>query len=179
LEQVTLELGAHMLVLGKKAQSLEEARNILKGLIASGAAAQKFKEMIAAQGGDERVVDEPSLLPTVSKFVRVAAERDGFVNAIEAEEIGVAAMMLGAGRATKDSVIDLGVGVVLHKEIGDPVHAGDTLSEMHVNGNDERLLAEVERKIREAYSIGKEPGITPPLIYAVVTQNGVERISQE
>ena len=109
LLEVTLTLGSHMMLLGRKASTLDEARALLEERIANGDALRKFKELIMAQGGTPEVVDDVTLLPTASLTIPVLADKDGYVAAIGAEEIGLAAMIVGAGRATKDSVIDLAV----------------------------------------------------------------------
>src|SRR5690606_14276791 len=90
----------------------------------SGKAIETFKTFIAAQGGDASIIDEPEKLPTASITLEVEAKQDGYVSAITANEIGIAASLLGAGRVTKDSEIDLAVGIVLNKKVGDRVQKG-------------------------------------------------------
>ncbi|WNQ09355.1 pyrimidine-nucleoside phosphorylase [Paenibacillus aurantius] len=175
LKEVSLVLGSYMLVLGGKASDLEEARESLKARIEDGSALRKFKEMIEAQGGDSSVVDDPSRMPGAAETVEVKAEADGYVSSVEAEELGLAAMLLGAGRATKESVIDLGVGLVLHKRIGDPVKAGETLVTLYANPGDGIELSAAEQKIRRAYTVSEAPVEKPPLVYAVITKEGVQR----
>ncbi|WJH34259.1 pyrimidine-nucleoside phosphorylase [Paenibacillus sp. CC-CFT747] len=175
LKEVSLVLGSYMLVLGGKASGLEEARESLNARIEDGSALRKFKEMIEAQGGDSSVVDDPSRMPGAAETVEVKAETDGYVSSVEAEELGLAAMLLGAGRATKESVIDLGVGLVLHKRIGDPVKAGETLVTLYANPGDGIELSAAEQKIRRAYTVSEAPVEKPPLVYAVITKEGVQR----
>ena len=175
LQELCLALGAYMLIAGQKAASFDEAKAKLASLIESGAALDKFKSFLAAQGGDEAVADDLTRLPAAEQVIPVAAPQGGYVAAIAAEAVGVAAMLLGAGRATKESTIDLGVGVVLHMKVGDAVAAGEPLAELHVTGASETLVAEVRGRILEAYRIQEEPVKRPPLIYAVITKHGVER----
>jgi len=176
LQEVALTLGSHMLVLGGKASDLAAARQALSGHIADGSALRKLKELAAAQGGDTSVIDNPGLLPQAGRVVAVAAPEDGYVESIEAEEIGLAAMMLGAGRATKEAAIDLAVGIVLHKGIGDAVKRGEPLAELHVNSAEEIVREAADRVIR-AFGLSPEPVPAPPLVYAVVTHKGVERLA--
>ncbi|MBC8079136.1 MAG: pyrimidine-nucleoside phosphorylase [Gorillibacterium sp.] len=173
LLEVTLTLGSHMMLLGHKASTLEEARALLEERIANGDALRKFKELITAQGGAPEVVDDVSLLPAAALTIPVLAEKDGYIAAIGAEEIGLAAMIVGAGRATKESVIDLAVGLILHKGIGDFVRTGEPLADLYVNSNDENAAAAVE-KVKQAFSLVSEPVSRPPLVYAVVTKEGVQ-----
>ncbi|QWU14714.1 pyrimidine-nucleoside phosphorylase [Paenibacillus sophorae] len=175
LTEVCLILGSQMLVLGGKAKDTEEARAILREHIADGSAFEKLKEIVAAQGGDAAQIESPSMLPAARKQVEVKAAADGHIEAIQAEEIGIAAMLLGAGRETKESVIDLAVGIVLSKKVGDAVSAGDILAVLHVNDASESKVKEAEDKVLEAYRITAQPVTPPPLVYAIVTKDGVTR----
>jgi pyrimidine-nucleoside phosphorylase len=174
LEELCLVLGAHMLHLGGKAASFEEGREKLAELIHKGYALKKFKEFVAAQGGSPSIIDQPAMLPSAEVIEPVLAESDGYVAEIEAEEIGVCAMMLGAGRETKESVIDLSAGIVLHKKVGDPVRAGETLAELHLSKLNSVRVDEVRRKVGVAFSIRSEPVQAPKLVYATVTSAGVD-----
>ncbi|ADH99700.1 pyrimidine-nucleoside phosphorylase [Salisediminibacterium selenitireducens] len=165
LTELCYTLGSHMAVLAKKAETIEEARQMLKDAVESGAALEQFKLFIRSQGGDAEVVDHPEQLPTAKNVAEVTADQDGFVSEIIADEIGTAAMLLGAGRATKDSVIDLAVGIELHKKIGDHVQAGEVLASLHVND------AEVEpviQKVKAAYTLTDNEVKAPQLIYDVI-----------
>ncbi|WP_067838010.1 pyrimidine-nucleoside phosphorylase [Amphibacillus sediminis] len=166
LTELCLTLGSHMVYLAKKAHSIEEAREKLKQVIDNGQAIEKFKTFIAAQGGDASVVDQPNKLPTSRYTFEVKADQDGYVTDIAAEEVGVAASMLGAGRMTKESEIDLAVGVILQKKIGDRVQAGDILAIIHSNHTG---INEVEAKIQAAYSIEKDKPELHPLVYDVIS----------
>lgn len=161
LTELCLTLGSHMAVLAGVAATQAEAAELLKEAIASGAAIEKFKTFLTAQGGDASVVDEPNRLPTAKFQVDVLAEQSGYVASIAAENMGLAAMMLGAGRATKESAIDLAVGIVLHKKVGDSVAAGQPLATIHANSED---VAAASNKIRASISIQSEPVVPPPLL---------------
>ncbi|WP_339209680.1 pyrimidine-nucleoside phosphorylase [Paenibacillus sp. FSL K6-3182] len=174
LTELCLTLGAHMVILGGKSDSVESAKQLLRDQIASGAALDKFKAFITAQGGDASIVDDPTKLPQAPFIVEVKASDSGFVNAIEAEQLGIAAMLLGAGRATYDASIDYAVGVTLRKKFGDPVNAGDTLALLHVRESNESTLAVAER-VKQALTISSEKPLSRPLLLSVITAEGITR----
>lgn len=165
LEELCFTLGSRMVYLGKKADSIEEARAMLEEAIRSGKALEKFKQLVSSQGGDETVIDDPSKLPTASYTFEVEAKEDGYVTEMIANEIGNAASMLGAGRLTKDAEIDLAVGLIMNKKIGDKVIKGDSLVTIHSNSED---ISAVKEKIYEAYRISDTKGKAQPLIYGVM-----------
>jgi len=166
LEELCLALGRQMVYLADKASSLEEAEEMLKEVIHNGKALEKFKQFIANQGGDPSVVDNPEKLPQADYLIEVPAKEDGVVAEIVADEIGTAAMLLGAGRATKDSEIDLAVGLMLNKKIGDAVKAGESLVTIHSNRqNIDDIIAKIYENIR--ISAQAEP---PLLIYGLVME---------
>ncbi|WP_341281972.1 pyrimidine-nucleoside phosphorylase [Paenibacillus sp. FSL H8-0537] len=166
LEELCLALGRQMVYLANKASSLEEAEEMLKEVIRNGKALEKFKVFIANQGGDPSVVDHPEKLPQAAYLIEVPAKQDGVVAEIVADEIGTAAMLLGAGRATKDSEIDLAVGLMLNKKVGDTVKAGESLVTIHANReNVDDVLAKIYDNIR----IGDKVE-APVLIYGTVTE---------
>lgn len=165
LEELCFTLGSRMVYLGKKADSIEEARAMLEEAIRSGKALEKFKQLVSSQGGDETVIDDPAKLPTASYTFEVEAKEDGYVTEMIANEIGNAASMLGAGRLTKDAEIDLAVGLIMNKKIGDKVIKGDSLVTIHSNSED---VSAVKEKIYEAYRISETKGKAQPLIYGVI-----------
>lgn len=165
LTELCLTLGSHMVVLAKKASDLEEARQMLEEAIQSGKALESFKTFLSAQGGDSSVVDNPEKLPTAPYNIEVSATESGYVAEITAEMIGVAAMMLGAGRLTKESEIDLAVGIVLHKKVGDYLNEGDSIVTIHSNTED---VSDVIEKIRAAYKFSGENIPAPTLIYTEI-----------
>ncbi|KKM08868.1 thymidine phosphorylase [Clostridiales bacterium PH28_bin88] len=173
LHELCLLLGAHMLQLAGVVADVQSGTERLQQVIAEGLAVAKFKEMIVSQSGDPAVVDRPELLPRASFTREVKAEQDGFVRSIDAQEVGLAAMMLGAGRETKEDHIDMSAGVVVGKKVGDRVQPGETLVTLHANRQEK--LAEAEQRIRSAYRVGAERPSPPPLVYGVVTAEGVRR----
>lgn len=149
LEELCLALGRQMVFLAKKADSLEEAEEKLREVIRNGKALEKFKEFLANQGGDPTIVDHPEKLPQAAYKIEVPAKTDGVVAEMVADEIGIAAMWLGAGRATKESTIDLAVGLMLNKKIGDPVKAGESLVTIHANQeNVDEVIEKIYANIR-------------------------------
>ncbi len=165
LHELCLTLGSHMVILAGKAKTTEEARGMLEEVMHNGKALEVFKTFLASQGGDASVIDDPSKLPTAKYLIEVPAKTSGYVSGIQAEEIGVAAMMLGAGRATKESVIDLAVGIVLNKKVGDEVAEGESLVTVHSNSEE---IANVLEKIYGAYNISAEKVQAPTLIYTEI-----------
>ncbi len=164
LLDLCLTLGSQMVHLAGIGKDLDEARSLLEESIENGKALEKFKTFIASQGGDISVIDDPELLPKADYQIDVLANKDGFVSEIIADELGIAAMMLGAGRATKESEIDLAVGIVLHKKVGDAVKKGEALLTIHTNQEE---VPEVEQKIWEGITIAD--AATPiPLIHEVI-----------
>ncbi|WP_042346225.1 pyrimidine-nucleoside phosphorylase [Bacillus massiliigorillae] len=167
LTELCLTLGSFMVYLAKKASSLEEAREKLEEVIANGKALEAFKTFLASQGGDASVVDHPSHLPTASYMIELPAKEDGYVQEMIADEIGTAAMMLGAGRATKESVIDLAVGIVLQKKIGDAVKKGESLLTIHSNTEN---VDNVKELLYNSIIVGSNKVEAPPLIHTHITK---------
>lgn len=166
LEELCLALGRQMVFLANKAASLEEAEEKLREVIRNGKALEKFKVFIANQGGDSSVVDHPERLPQAAYQIEVPAKEDGVVAEIVADEIGTAAMWLGAGRATKESEIDLAVGLMLNKKIGDSVKVGESLVTIHANReNVEDVIEKIYANIRIA-----SQATAPVLVHDIVTE---------
>ena len=164
LEDLCIALGRQMLVLGGKTESLDHAEEMLRGAIQSGAALSKFREWITSQGGDASVVERTELLPQARYRIEVPAPRAGVVENIIADKMGAAAMLLGAGRVTKDSRIDLAVGIVLRKKVGDPVRESESLATIHANRED---IEDVIQMMRENIRISGE-ACPPKLIHGEV-----------
>ncbi|QIW85742.1 pyrimidine-nucleoside phosphorylase [Bacillus velezensis] len=166
LNELVLTLGSQMVVLAKKAETLEEARTKLQEVMKNGKALEKFKEFLSNQGGDASVVDEPSKLPQAAYKIDVPAKEAGVVSEIVADEIGVAAMLLGAGRATKEDEIDLAVGIMLRKKVGDTVEKGEPLVTLYANReNVDDVTAKVYDNIRIS-----EKAEAPKLIHTLITE---------
>ncbi|MBU5265351.1 pyrimidine-nucleoside phosphorylase [Virgibacillus proomii] len=166
LTELCLTLGSQMVVLAKQAESIDEARAKLKENLHNGKALQQFKVFLESQGGDASVVDNPEKLPQASYQIELPAKSSGIIAEIIADDIGTAAMMLGAGRATKDAEIDLAVGMVLHKKIGDKVNEGESLLTIYANSEN---LDEVKEKLYNSISISREDVIAPTLIHDIIT----------
>lgn len=166
LTELVLTLGAQMVVLAQKAETLEDARAQLQSVIDNGAAVEKFKTFLSNQGGDASVVNDPSKLPTSKYTFELPAKQSGVVSEMVANEIGIASMMLGAGRQTKEDDIDLAVGLVLHKKIGDKVSEGESLLTIYANQED---VAAVKQKLYENITIS-DSAEAPQLIYKMITE---------
>lgn len=157
---LTVELGAEMLVLGKVAATLDEGRALIGKSLQDGSAKERFGRIIEAQGGDRRVLDDVRRLPTAPRTLPVTATRAGVIQAIDAEAVGVASMLLGGGRQKASDAVDPRVGITVHKRIGDRVDAGEPLVTLHVDhaGIDAATL-----RARDAFRIGDEPVTAPAL----------------
>ncbi len=166
LVELCRDLTAEMFRLGGLETSVASAGARFDALVKSGAGLEKFAQVIAAQGGDARVVEDYSRLPTARHEDAIVAEEDGTIARLEAEAIGRAAMLLGAGRERVESVIDPGVGLVFEKKVGDPVKAGERLSAVY--SNDRTRLAEACEMIRAAVTISREPVAAGPIVRARV-----------
>lgn len=175
LTELCLALGAHMVVLGGKAESVDEAKVILKQKLQNGEALAKFADLIAAQGGDPSVLENLEQLPKAPFTLEVEATADGYVGSIQAEQLGLAAMLLGAGRATKEAEIDYAVGIVLRKKVGDAVKSGESLATLHIRTEDAGAKAVAER-VRSAYEIVPEQPGERPLLLSIVTADGIQRL---
>lgn len=165
LLELALELGSNMVVLAGKAKDTDEAKAMLMETINKGTALAKLKEFVVAQGGDAAVIDDTSKFPKAKYVLEVRAKESGFVSKIHSENIGLIAMELGAGRATKESIIDLAVGIVLDKKRGDKVEAGDILA--YVHANDMALGEKAVDKIIKNYEISQRFDEIP-LIYDII-----------
>ncbi|PLR99812.1 pyrimidine-nucleoside phosphorylase [Bacillus sp. T33-2] len=167
LTELCLTLGSHMVFLAGKAGSLAEARGILERAISDGSALETFKVFLSSQGGDASIVDDPSKLPQANYTFELEAKEDGYVSEIVADEVGTAAMLLGAGRATKESEIDLAVGLVLHKKIGDQVNKGESLLTIYSNFED---VGEVKEKLYQSIKLSSSHVDPPILIHEEITE---------
>lgn len=166
LTELVLTLGSQMVVLAERASTLEEARQLLNEAIENGSALDKFKTFLENQGGDASVVDSPELLPTAEYQIDYKAKSSGVVSELIANEIGVASMMLGAGRQTKEDDIDLSVGIVMNKKVGDNVNEGESLLTIHSNREN---VDDVIKKLDESIEI-KAQAKTPTLIHKIITE---------
>jgi len=161
-----LVVAGQMVLLAERATSEEEARRMLLSALEEGRAWEKFKEWIAAQGGDVAVVEDPSLLPQARLIEEVKSPHSGYLARIDALEVGLTAMLLGAGRERKGEPIDHAVGVVLHRKVGDYVNEGEPLLTIHAN--DKTRLVEARERLLAACEWSEEPVQPPPLIRRIV-----------
>ncbi len=159
-----------MLVVSGIADSTFEAKLLLQTVIEDGSALDKLKEFVAAQGGDASYVDDTSKFTLGAVCEEIPALSDGFITAIDCDEIGICSLILGGGRETKESEIDLGVGLVLHKKKGDYVKAGESLATIY--GNDPEKVKTAIDRFRGAYHFGAEAGVLPPFIHGYVEEDG-------
>jgi pyrimidine-nucleoside phosphorylase len=167
LRELSCELAAWMFYLGERTQSVDQGRDLANELIENGKAKEKFRQGIALQGGDSRVIDEPERLPSARSRVDVVAATSGFIDSVECEQLGLALAILGGGRETKESTIDYGVALEFHRRIGDPVAQGAPLVTIHYN--DDARLADAKRMITASYRIRPdEPQFKPMLIRCTV-----------
>ncbi len=167
LKELCMVLGSNILVRSGIAGDEESARARLEESISSGAALGKLADMVTAQGGDAAAVYDVSLLPTAPVQRSVKAPRDGYISAMEAKSIGLVSMHLGGGRATKEDVIDLRVGVVLAAKVGDRLRAGDELAVIHAA--DEKAAEEAEKELLGCYTFSARKPRRRPFIRGVVT----------
>jgi pyrimidine-nucleoside phosphorylase len=160
LVDLIMELGSNMLI----------RRNIetKKGL-------EKLKELIQAQGGNPEVVDEPSLLPQPKQILEVKSKASGYVEKIDALEVGLASKVLGAGRKTKDEPVDLSIGIYLKKKVGDKVEQGEPLALFYSDGDKEKIES-AEKRFINAYTIGENKVDSPRFFYARVSKEGVDEL---
>lgn len=165
LTELCLVLGSQMAYLGGAANSLDEARTLLEENLHNGKALDVFKLFVKSQGGDETVADNPdNVLPQATHTEEVIAEEAGVVAEITADQIGIAAMMLGAGRETKESDIDLSAGLYLHKKVGDKVEKGESLATLYSNKD---ISTEIVEKVRTNVRLADHADI-PTLIYDTI-----------
>ena len=165
--KLCMTLGSQMLLAGGRAGSVEEAEGLLKEAVKDGSALSRLADFVEAQGGDSSVVYHPEKLPRASVVLPVAAPVSGFVSRIACDEVGVCSLILGGGRETKESVIDLSVGLVLQKKTGDYVRAGEPLAFLHAN--DEGKAREAEKRFLAACSIADAAPEKTPFIKAVIS----------
>lgn len=166
LYELCMTLGSLMLVSAEKAASLEDAREMLENTISDGSALKKLAEMVEAQGGDGRYVYDTSLLPGAEFTLEVPAPCNGYVKHIEADDIGLASMHLGGGRATKEDTIDLSVGIVINRKVGDHVSEGESIATIHANYRNK--AHDAAEAVLRAYEFSEEKTVREPLIKEII-----------
>ena len=166
LEELVLTLGSYMVVAAEKADTIEEARRMLEETLRDGTAFEVFRKFVVAQGGCEEEVLHPEKLPVAKYIEDVTADTDGYVAKIQTEEIGRISLLLGGGRETKESEIELTVGVVLNKKRGNKVVKGDVLATIHAN--DKCKLAEAKKRLLASYTLSKNQISNEPIIKTII-----------
>jgi thymidine phosphorylase len=151
LRELCLVLAAWMFLLGNRVKTVDEGRELAEQMILSGKAREKFQEMIRLQGGNSKVVDDPALLPQAQHKADVKSTASGFVAGFMTEQIGIAGVLLGGGRAKKEDAVDPAVGIVVHKKIGDQVSVGEALCTVHYNSAER--FAQAAPLILQSYRI--------------------------
>jgi len=172
LRNLCLELGAYMLKLGGAAKNYEEGRNRLEKILKEGTAISKLKEIIAAQGGNPKIIDKPELLPHAKHCTKIKAVMSGYIQKIDSRLVGESAMLLGAGREKKESKIDLSVGITLKKKVGSRVNTNEDLAEVYYN--DSKKLKKAKNKLFSSFIIGNKNPKKLPLILATISKEGVK-----
>lgn len=160
--ELVLNLACRMVMLSGIETDEDKAMALLKENIANGKALDKLAEFVSAQGGDSRAVYDTDLLPKANNVYEFKADKDGYITHINCEEVGIASLVLGGGRETLDSVIDLSVGIVLNKKCGDKVSAGDVLAYVHYN--DDKKKEDSVKRLKDAYQIGDSYNKTKKVI---------------
>jgi pyrimidine-nucleoside phosphorylase len=167
LRELCLELAAWMLSLGGKTASIRDAKTTAEKLLISGQALETFRKMVALQGGDAKVIDDPKRLPQARYALDIPCSRSGYVTSIQCESVGTACVILGGGREKKEDSVDPSVGFVLHKKVADRVSSGEALCTMHYNS--EALAARAKSLLEQSYRIeDSAPAQTRPLIHRVI-----------
>ena len=175
LLEITIALGAQMLVLAQVARDIEDGENRIRGVVESGEALNKFREMVKAQGGDLGVIDDPEALPQAKLKIVAKAEASGYVASLDAKLIGQAVVALGGGRKDLSSRIDHSVGVELLKKEGEKVEKGENLAFIYASEEDKG--EEAQLLVQNAYQFSEEPPEGSPLVHYLVTEGGVKSVS--
>lgn len=168
--ELCLSLGTKLLLLAKRCENESEARELLIDTVDSGRAYKKLLEFVENQGGDISYIENTKLLPKANYIVEVKSDTDGFIKSMNAEKVGECSLILGAGRETKESKIDLSSGIVLNVKVDDEVKKGDVLA--YVHGNNIEKVNEVKDYLKDIIYIGEKNSKEKKLIYAEVTKNG-------
>ena len=169
LLELCLTLGSYMLLLGQKVSSFDEGKKKLIEVLENGKALEKLKELVKSQDGDVSYIEDTSKLPMASHIIAVTSDKEGYIEKINAEEIGKCALELGAGRETKESKIDLSAGIVLSKKVNDKINKGETLALIH--SNDIEKAEKVIKKLKDIIRISDKEITNKKLIYGAIDKN--------
>jgi pyrimidine-nucleoside phosphorylase len=171
LVDICLTLGSYMVKTAGVVETAEEGRKLLEETITTGAALEKLKQLIEAQGGNQQFIDNTDLFTKANIIEEVKATKTGYISHIEADEIGIATMILGGGRETKESTIDTSVGVIIEKKVSDKVSEGDVIAYIH--GNDENMIKVAKERILLAYDYSDTQPIKTKFIKGIVTEHEI------
>ncbi|MCE1246637.1 MAG: pyrimidine-nucleoside phosphorylase [Firmicutes bacterium] len=169
LFEVSLTLGGYLAYMGGASANPTDGRKLMEKLISDGSGLKKFAQLIEAQGGNPKVTEDVKLMPQAKHEVEILSKKSGFVNSFKTASIGMAALILGAGRLTKDDPIDPSVGLIIKKRIGDQVERGEPIATIY--GNDEEKMKQATERFLEAIAINGEKPNVPPLILDTITQD--------
>lgn len=164
ITDLVLTLGSQMVVLAGKAETLEQAREMLIEVLVNGKALEKFGAMIEAQGGDRNIIDDHSLMPQAKYQISIKAPKAGYISKMTADELGVASMLLGGGRQSKEDTINYAVGLRLHKKVGERVEKDEELVTVY---SDQKDIEQVEKLILDNIEIGEKTNAVP-LIHEII-----------
>ena len=172
LRNLCLVLGSYMLKLGGVVDTPEEGKYRLTRILDEGMAFNKFKEMVMAQGGNLRVIENPELLPLAKYCLKIKADKSGYLQRMDSRLIGESAMLLGAGREKRESEIDLSVGIVLKKKVGSKVDISEDLAEVYYNNSEK--LKEAKKKLLSSFTISNKKPVKLTLILATISRQGIK-----
>ncbi|NLM43153.1 MAG: pyrimidine-nucleoside phosphorylase [Clostridiales bacterium] len=162
---IALTIASYMAILGGAFNDFDKAFKYMEKAIKTGEGLKYMRKLITIQGGDPNIIDNPNILPQAKNHIEIKSDKDGYINSINAECIGVAAMLLGAGRSKKDDLIDYGAGITLTKKVGDKVKKGDTISILHTN---KEKWDDVKSIIKDAFNIDKIKIKPSKYIYKII-----------
>lgn len=162
---IALTIASYMAILGGAFNDFDKAFKYMEKAIKTGEGLKYMRKLITIQGGDPNIIDNPNILPQAKNHIEIKSDKDGYINSINAESIGVAAMLLGAGRSKKDDLIDYGAGITLTKKVGDKVKKGDTISILHTN---KEKWDDVKSIIKDAFNIDKIKIKPSKYIYKII-----------
>ncbi len=172
--ELCITLASYMLLLAKNVNSVDQGRKKAEEVISNGKAFKVLKTFVTEQGGDVNYIQNIDLLPKSKKIYELKSKETGYINKIAAETVGLSALALGAGRETKDSTIDLSVGIVLNKKAGDYVQKDETLAYIHYN--DDAKKKNAVNKLKTAYMINEKNEANTQLVFGIVTADGIKRL---
>ena len=168
LRELSLTIASHLVYAAGKTDSLEEAKDLLNTNLENGKALEKFKQMVHAQGGDSSYIDDPTKFEVASQLIDVKAESSGYIEKLDALEVGRVSNLIGAGRNTIEDEVDLTAGVYLSKKIGDKVEVGDTIATLHTNLTDEDTIEQAISEMKAAAVISTNEVQPPKLIHRII-----------